>query len=678
MRDSDPYPLWKVVDQHFDVTATEPEFTPMFGRLYLIASAIGAYDEAFATRVATTLPMKTLHPVQEKSFWIIWHWWAENASFFRDRPGKGPVELVNGTRHVLDTIYPPSILIRQLMNFELLGNDDSLRPGSLTQPREQAAIARACHELALPSYFETLASGEFTGLGPLPPGMPAIPPPHSHLGRWEKVEAGQRRKTVIPGVDGWEVPENTIFDVRFLPDLLAKVPTSTRFIWFDLVCIPQDRSPRAQDEIARQAEIFRNASHSIIWLSKLQSWEGVRSAVAWMSLVFLNVYPDPRYRTREYACGPSVRRTFTGLFEPYDFSPSIRRQEMTVCGWFDSLWTLQEVCLRPDMWLCNQDWELLTVGVQRVPVAINALVALTNACAHFHNSRMAFFKIDNFPGHSSKPSFDPTMNETLADGMFGGLISYGVFHPGFLELFELFERSGLEQLLIIQPKNILDLGSKRFCKSRRAEAIICTEVVLHDSPSSSQRGSLMPFAPKASLLDSNSSVHGVTMRQVLGGWTGEAQHPSVAGWTIRQDGSVQMSSVGLIASSSDHLAGGSEDIVGVIWLRYNFESESNTGFPLPEKMRTHSVELRSWLASHLVEDGPNYAIELFSLFSSPYRMKRGILLKEFKNSPGLLIKIGNWAVNFNRGIPETVHKVLYYTLYPLYVLDVILSIYLYF
>ncbi|KAI8659038.1 HET domain-containing protein [Fusarium keratoplasticum] len=145
---------------------------------------------------------------------------------------------------------------------------------------------------------------------------------------------------------------------------------------------------------------------------------------------------------------------------------------MTVCEWFDSLWTLQDVCLRPDMWLCNQDWELLTVGVQRVPVAINALIALTNECAQYHHRHMATFKIDDFPGHSFKPSFDPTTNETPADGMFGGLLSYGVFHPGFLELFELFERSGLEQLWFIQPKNILDLDSWRFCKSRRAEAIM--------------------------------------------------------------------------------------------------------------------------------------------------------------------------------------------------------------
>jgi hypothetical protein len=41
-------------------------------------------------------------------------------------------------------------------------------------------------------------------------------------------------------VDGvpWPVPGNTIFDVTNLPDMLAAVPFDTRYIWFDLVCIP--------------------------------------------------------------------------------------------------------------------------------------------------------------------------------------------------------------------------------------------------------------------------------------------------------------------------------------------------------------------------------------------------------------------------------------------------------
>lgn len=74
-------------------------------------------------------------------------------------------------------------------------------------------------------------------------------------GRWEKVVSGQVKKTNVPGVNGWQVPENTIFDVVSLPKILSRVP-ATRFVWLDLVCIPQDGSQRARSEIARQAEIF--------------------------------------------------------------------------------------------------------------------------------------------------------------------------------------------------------------------------------------------------------------------------------------------------------------------------------------------------------------------------------------------------------------------------------------
>ena len=49
-------------------------------------------------------------------------------------------------------------------------------------------------------------------------------------------------------------------------------------------------------------------------------------------------------------------------------------------GWFSSLWTLQEICLRPDMWLCNAGFEFFAVDNGAVLVAFNALVALTARC----------------------------------------------------------------------------------------------------------------------------------------------------------------------------------------------------------------------------------------------------------------------------------------------------------
>ena len=46
--------------------------------------------------------------------------------------------------------------------------------------------------------------------------------------------------------------------------------------------------------------------------------------------------------------------------------------------WFSSLWTLQEICLRPDMRLCNKNWEVLAVGEhEQLHVGMDDLIALS-------------------------------------------------------------------------------------------------------------------------------------------------------------------------------------------------------------------------------------------------------------------------------------------------------------
>jgi len=69
-----------------------------------------------------------------------------------------------------------------------------------------------------------------------------------------------------------------------------------------------------------------------------------------------------------------------GLFDLYALAPGISRKEMLPCGWLTSLWTLQELCLRPDMWLCNRNSELLPAGLEETPVTMNTLIALTGEC----------------------------------------------------------------------------------------------------------------------------------------------------------------------------------------------------------------------------------------------------------------------------------------------------------
>ena len=69
-------------------------------------------------------------------------------------------------------------------------------------------------------------------------------------GRWKKKSC----PIAVSGVESWLIPENEIFKVQQLPEILQKLPTKAQYVWFDLLCIPQDRSTRA-DELDNMSEI---------------------------------------------------------------------------------------------------------------------------------------------------------------------------------------------------------------------------------------------------------------------------------------------------------------------------------------------------------------------------------------------------------------------------------------
>lgn len=77
----------------------------------------------------------------------------------------------------------------------------------------------------------------------------------------------------------WAIPLNTRFDVSALPALFSQQSWSTRYLWFDLFCIPQDGSKLAGIEISRQADIFRNSTKSALWLNDIESWDALSNAV---------------------------------------------------------------------------------------------------------------------------------------------------------------------------------------------------------------------------------------------------------------------------------------------------------------------------------------------------------------------------------------------------------------
>ncbi|KAH7024113.1 hypothetical protein EDB80DRAFT_871506 [Ilyonectria destructans] len=91
----------------------------------------------------------------------------------------------------------------------------------------------------------------------------------------------------------WDIPCNNIFDVEMLPNHLHDSARANgyRYVWFDLVCIPQERGNTklaevARSEISRQALIFRNAAICLCWLNYIDDWSAERATLDFLSSFF--------------------------------------------------------------------------------------------------------------------------------------------------------------------------------------------------------------------------------------------------------------------------------------------------------------------------------------------------------------------------------------------------------
>ena len=201
-------------------------------------------------------------------------------------------------------------------------------------------------------------------------------------GRWRIRDEPHARLTGVP----WTIPRNRKFDVENLPDQFLAT-FNEGFVWFDLLCIPQDRSERALIEISRQAAIFGSATSVVAWLNDVTSWTGLRNAVKWFSFLYLHFSVDVRNGSRKVEEVPEPGDEFfqheMELYLPEKKSAheademALLPENLEPLPWFSSLWTLQEVCLRPDMVLCTKHWEpLATESGTLIP--LDHVVALSN------------------------------------------------------------------------------------------------------------------------------------------------------------------------------------------------------------------------------------------------------------------------------------------------------------
>lgn len=204
-------------------------------------------------------------------------------------------------------------------------------------------------------------------------------------GRWRK------GSICVPGVP-WPVPTNTCFDVLQLREAFSKLNWPVRYLWFDLFCIPQEECPERAEEIGKQADIFRRAQKSVIWMHDVLGWELLENAIMWLGLRYLyfTLPNDEEIRScaddftrrlnSEFADSTSAET----LLDPWLQAPENdsehsdqqdKRQEDPGSKWFSSLWTLQEAYLCPSATLADRSWNLLTIRNQMV-ITLDTLASL--------------------------------------------------------------------------------------------------------------------------------------------------------------------------------------------------------------------------------------------------------------------------------------------------------------
>ncbi|KAL2795522.1 hypothetical protein BJX66DRAFT_350520 [Aspergillus keveii] len=146
----------------------------------------------------------------------------------------------------------------------------------------------------------------------------------------------------VVGVE-WLVPKIRRYDVKELPQMIRDAGFSEPYLWLDLFCIPQETKKISHLEILnaelpRQLAIFRNASTVVM------------CAIAWLGLKLLS--RDSTNATRYQ----DLSLCFC------DFVLVEEEKNIIPPAWFESLWTLQEISIRPDMAVLDRDWRALTIG----------------------------------------------------------------------------------------------------------------------------------------------------------------------------------------------------------------------------------------------------------------------------------------------------------------------------
>jgi hypothetical protein len=126
--------------------------------------------------------------------------------------------------------------------------------------------------------------------------------------------------------------------------------------------------------------IFSQADSVIAWLNDNEKgWSCLQQSAKWLSIFYVVRSIDKEYISSQNAILAECEDAaddFMELMVEVSNEPDAE-DEFSPLGWFTSLWTLQEACLRPDRAICDKCWNILATENGTV-ITLDCLVALGN------------------------------------------------------------------------------------------------------------------------------------------------------------------------------------------------------------------------------------------------------------------------------------------------------------
>ena len=415
-------------------------------------------------------------------------------------------------------------------------------------------------------------------------------------GRW------RMNDVPIQGVP-WLVPRNERFDVESLPEQFKRIQPKVTFIWIDLFCIPQDGSPKAEDEVNRQALIFQNASRCIAWMNDMVEWTRTEKALNWIAISYLHATTSTGIYDTELLLGPLYREAqdFSEFFtheievpesekllldrsDPRTLIAVGERKLTEPAYWFSSLWTLQEAMLCPSLTFVIRDWAPLKDGLGTA-IPLDALFGILHIvdlvwCDDKPYKSWTDGPIQPYSRYRMSQEIEPSKRWPKGAKQLSSLC--WVTKMGHLlessEPAELLAVANIRQSTssrapaIMSALGITDwykpndgshskadlvlncyplpfvreaatkLGARFYAAGEEVQSFSDTK----DALNSGTKGSMMPFTE-----ESGWSRHMLAVP--VSYWHLSEDHPAVQTWFIRQDGSVSIKQAGILASTEDGL-----------------------------------------------------------------------------------------------------------------------------